>query len=201
MFWAHPAEEMLGSPWPLGRARWSSLWEDAFSIRHYEAACAVHPAYRLMASNGIPPNAARFQLKERSAKIESGFGPITRLYYWKDESMILSLSRLTGSSPRAAGGSCAARKPFVCGEAAAQGCLVYRAFLRDRPAPRPHTAAKFRFVGWRIRFAGRFRDPADCALVCERDRRPRGRGASNYTTDTAGGAVCWRRARPARDSG
>ena len=34
-------------------------------------------------------------------------------------------------------------------------------------------------------------DPADCALVCERDRRCRA-WSFNYPTDTAGGAVCWR---------
>jgi hypothetical protein len=33
-------------------------------------------------------------------------------------------------------------------------------------------------------------DPADCALVCERDRRCRA-WSFNYPTDVAGGAVCW----------
>ena len=33
-------------------------------------------------------------------------------------------------------------------------------------------------------------DPADCALVCERDRRCRA-WSFNYPTDTAGSAVCW----------
>jgi hypothetical protein len=33
-------------------------------------------------------------------------------------------------------------------------------------------------------------DPADCALVCERDRRCRA-WSFNYPTDAAGGAVCW----------
>jgi len=33
-------------------------------------------------------------------------------------------------------------------------------------------------------------DPADCALVCERDRRCRA-WTFAYPTDTAGGAVCW----------
>ena len=33
-------------------------------------------------------------------------------------------------------------------------------------------------------------DPADCALVCERDRHCRA-WSFNYPTDTAGGAVCW----------
>ena len=33
-------------------------------------------------------------------------------------------------------------------------------------------------------------DPADCALVCERDRRCRA-WSFNYPTDIAGGAVCW----------
>src|SRR6202008_1429153 len=33
-------------------------------------------------------------------------------------------------------------------------------------------------------------DPADCALVCERDRRCRA-WSFNYPTDTAVGAVCW----------
>jgi hypothetical protein len=33
-------------------------------------------------------------------------------------------------------------------------------------------------------------DPADCALLCERDRRCRA-WSFNYPTDIAGGAVCW----------
>src|ERR1700722_2670543 len=33
-------------------------------------------------------------------------------------------------------------------------------------------------------------DPADCALLCERDRRCRA-WSFNYPSDTAGGAVCW----------
>ena len=33
-------------------------------------------------------------------------------------------------------------------------------------------------------------DPADCALICERDRRCRA-WSFNYPTDAAGGAVCW----------
>ncbi len=33
-------------------------------------------------------------------------------------------------------------------------------------------------------------DPADCALMCERDRRCRA-WSFNYPTDIAGGAVCW----------
>jgi hypothetical protein len=33
-------------------------------------------------------------------------------------------------------------------------------------------------------------DPADCALLCERDRRCRS-WSFNYPTDVAGGAVCW----------
>ena len=33
-------------------------------------------------------------------------------------------------------------------------------------------------------------DPADCALVCERDRRCRA-WSFNYPTDAAGGALCW----------
>ena len=41
-------------------------------------------------------------------------------------------------------------------------------------------------------------DPADCALVCERDRRCRSWSFS-YPTDTAGGAVCWLKSNvPAR---
>src|ERR1700691_2911305 len=33
-------------------------------------------------------------------------------------------------------------------------------------------------------------DPADCALVCERDRRCRA-WSFNYPSDTAGSALCW----------
>ena len=34
------------------------------------------------------------------------------------------------------------------------------------------------------------RDPVDCALICERDRRCRA-WSFNYPTDVTGGAVCW----------
>jgi hypothetical protein len=41
-------------------------------------------------------------------------------------------------------------------------------------------------------------DPADCALVCERDRRCRA-WSFNYPTDTNNGAVCWLKSNvPAR---
>jgi PAN domain-containing protein len=41
-------------------------------------------------------------------------------------------------------------------------------------------------------------DPAECAMVCERDRRCRA-WSFNYPTDFAGGAVCWlKSAVPAR---
>jgi hypothetical protein len=41
-------------------------------------------------------------------------------------------------------------------------------------------------------------DPADCALVCERDRRCRA-WSFNYPTDAASGAVCWLKSNvPAR---
>ena len=33
-------------------------------------------------------------------------------------------------------------------------------------------------------------DPADCALICERDRHCRA-WSFNYPTDIAGGAICW----------
>jgi PAN domain len=41
-------------------------------------------------------------------------------------------------------------------------------------------------------------DPADCAMVCERDRRCRS-WSFNYPNDVAGGAVCWLKSNvPAR---
>jgi hypothetical protein len=41
-------------------------------------------------------------------------------------------------------------------------------------------------------------DPAECALVCERDRRCRA-WSFNYPTDIAGGAICWLKSNvPAR---
>ena len=44
-------------------------------------------------------------------------------------------------------------------------------------------------------------DPAECALVCERDRRCRA-WSFNYPTDIAGGAVCWlKNSVPARVRG
>src|SRR3981081_3481620 len=109
--------------------------------------------------------------------------------------MILSPNRFTlGSRPRACfGGSCAVRKQSRMWRGRLlRACLVTSAFLVIVTATRPAQAqANFERRGGRDRSSGvGSGDPADCALVCERDRRCRA-WSFNSPTDTAGGAVCW----------
>jgi PAN domain len=81
-----------------------------------------------------------------------------------------------------------------------RACLVTLAFLAAATATRPAQAqANFDRPGGdyssSLVASG---DPADCALVCERDRRCRA-WSFNYPTDAAGGAVCWLKSNvPAR---
>ena len=73
-----------------------------------------------------------------------------------------------------------------------RACLVTLAFLAAVAATRPAQAqANFdRPGGDYLSSPVESGDPADCALVCERDRRCRA-WSFNYPTDVAGGAVCW----------
>src|ERR1700694_2273773 len=81
-----------------------------------------------------------------------------------------------------------------------RACLVISAVLAAATAARPAPATP-NFV----RPGGDYQsspvpsgDPADCALVCERDRGCRA-WSFNYPTDSAGGAVCWLKSNvPAR---
>src|ERR1700736_5513158 len=81
-----------------------------------------------------------------------------------------------------------------------RACLVISAVLAAGKAARP-AQAQVNFD----RPGGDYQsspvpsgDPADCALVCERDRRCRA-WSFNYPTDAAGGALCWlKNAVPAR---
>jgi hypothetical protein len=73
-----------------------------------------------------------------------------------------------------------------------RACLVALAFSAAMAATRP-AQAQVNFD----RPGGDYQnspvasgDPADCALVCERDRRCRA-WSFNYPTDIAAGAVCW----------
>jgi hypothetical protein len=73
-----------------------------------------------------------------------------------------------------------------------RACLVTSALLAAALIPRPALAqANFDRPGGDYQSSlvpsG---DPADCALICERDRRCRA-WSFNYPTDVAGGAVCW----------
>jgi hypothetical protein len=73
-----------------------------------------------------------------------------------------------------------------------RACLVISALLAIIAFPRPAFAqANFDRPGGDYQSSlvpsG---DPADCALVCERDKRCRA-WSFNYPTDNAGGAVCW----------
>jgi PAN domain len=71
-------------------------------------------------------------------------------------------------------------------------CLVTLVFLAAAAPVRPAQAqANFdRPGGDYLSSPVASGDPADCALVCERDRRCRA-WSFNYPTDTAIGAVCW----------
>jgi PAN domain len=81
-----------------------------------------------------------------------------------------------------------------------KACLVAVAFAAAATATRPaHAQANFDRPGGDYQSARvPSGDPADCALVCERDRRCRA-WSFNYPTDIAGGAVCWLKSNvPAR---
>src|SRR6202022_1630182 len=81
-----------------------------------------------------------------------------------------------------------------------RACLVTLAFSAAATAARPAQAqANFDRPGGDYSSSPvATGDPADCALVCERDRRCRAWSFS-YPTDTASGAVCWLKSNvPAR---
>jgi PAN domain len=81
-----------------------------------------------------------------------------------------------------------------------RACLVTIAVLATGMATRPAQAqANFDRPGGDYQSSPvDSGDPADCALVCERDRRCRS-WSFNYPTDIAGGAVCWLKSNvPAR---
>jgi hypothetical protein len=71
-------------------------------------------------------------------------------------------------------------------------CLLMAAVLAAGITPRPAQAqANFDRPGGDYQSSPvTSGDPADCAMVCERDRRCRA-WSFNYPTDVAGGAVCW----------
>src|SRR3954454_3336397 len=73
-----------------------------------------------------------------------------------------------------------------------RACLVTLALFASAGAPTPAQAqANFDRPGGDYQSARvPSGDPADCALVCERDRRCRA-WSFNYPTDLAGGALCW----------
>src|ERR1700709_2686241 len=81
-----------------------------------------------------------------------------------------------------------------------RACVVTLAFLAAAASTRPAQAqANFdRPGGDYQRSPVPSGDPADCALVCERDRRCRA-WSFNYPSGGAGGAVCWLKSNvPAR---
>src|SRR5258707_3737552 len=73
-----------------------------------------------------------------------------------------------------------------------RACMVALAFLAAAISARPALAqANFDRPGNDYLSAPvASGDPADCALVCERDRRCRA-WSFNYPTDVTSGAVCW----------
>ncbi len=73
-----------------------------------------------------------------------------------------------------------------------RACLVTLAFLATAAGTRPAQAqANFDRPGGDYQSSPvPSGDPADCALVCERDRRCRA-WSFNYPTDVAGSALCW----------
>jgi PAN domain-containing protein len=81
-----------------------------------------------------------------------------------------------------------------------RACLVALAFLAAATAARPAQAqTNFDRPGGDYQSSPvTSGDPADCALVCEHDRRCRA-WSFNYPTDIVGGAVCWLKSNvPAR---
>ena len=81
-----------------------------------------------------------------------------------------------------------------------RACLMTLAFLAAAaPVPPALAQANFDRPGGDYTSAPvTSGDPADCALVCERDRRCRA-WSFNYPTDVASGAVCWLKSNvPAR---
>jgi hypothetical protein len=81
-----------------------------------------------------------------------------------------------------------------------RACVVVSAVATVATAPRPAQAqANFDRPGGDYQSSPvASGDPADCALVCERDRRCRA-WSFNYPTDAAGGAMCWLKSNvPAR---
>src|SRR3979411_1084913 len=79
-------------------------------------------------------------------------------------------------------------------------CVAISAFLAGAPLARPAQAqANFdRPGGDYLSAPVTSGDPADCALVCERDKRCRQRTFS-YQTEVTNGAVCWLKSNvPAR---
>src|ERR1700709_1345419 len=73
-----------------------------------------------------------------------------------------------------------------------KACVVALAFLAATASARPALAqANFDRPGGDYQSSPvTSGDPADCALVCERDRRRRA-WSFNYPTDVASDAVCW----------
>src|ERR1700740_1990826 len=73
-----------------------------------------------------------------------------------------------------------------------RACLATLALLATATATRPALAqANFDRPGGDYQSSPvPSGDPADCALVCERDRRCRA-WSFNYPSDTAGSALCW----------
>ena len=81
-----------------------------------------------------------------------------------------------------------------------RACVVTLAFVAAAASARPAQAqANFdRPGGDYLSSPVSSGDPADCALVCERDRRCRA-WSFNYPTDATSGAVCWLKSNvPAR---
>jgi hypothetical protein len=134
------------------------------------------------------------QTSARSAKVGAGFASDRALILLK-ERMIFSPNRLHF------GGSGAGRKQSQMWSGRLLGaCLVALAFAAAATATRPAQAqANFDRPGGDYQSSPvASGDPADCALVCERDRRCRA-WSFNYPTDIAGGAVCWLKSNvPAR---
>jgi hypothetical protein len=93
------------------------------------------------------------------------------------------------------------RKQFRMGRGRLlRACLVTFALLAVATATRPALAqANFDRPGGDYQSSPvPSGDPADCALVCEHDRRCRA-WSFNYPTDVAGGAICWLKSNvPAR---
>src|SRR5476649_1236027 len=97
----------------------------------------------------------------------------------------------SNGTPRTAARPTSRKQLCMSGGRLLRACLVTLAFAAAGTATRPaHAQANFDRPGGDYQSSPvPSGDPADCALVCERDKRCRA-WSFNYPTDVVAGAVC-----------